>query len=44
MHCHHERDQLIWELFISLPWQPEYQYQYAVCTTEDNEAKVRGGG
>lgn len=41
MHCHHERDQLVWELFLSLPWQPEYTYKYAVVTTEGSEAKVR---
>jgi hypothetical protein len=27
MQCRHEREELIWEALISLPWQPEYKYK-----------------
>lgn len=27
MKCHHEKDELVWEALVSLPWQPSYQYK-----------------
>jgi hypothetical protein len=25
--CHHEKDELVWEALVSLPWQPSYKYK-----------------
>jgi hypothetical protein len=25
--CHHEKDALVWEALVSLPWQPCYKYK-----------------
>jgi hypothetical protein len=25
--CHHEKDALVWEALVSLPWQPGYEYK-----------------
>lgn len=25
--CHHEKDSLVWEALVSLPWQPSYAYR-----------------
>ncbi len=25
--CRHEKDDLVWEALVSLPWQPEYRYK-----------------
>lgn len=25
--CHHEKDELVWEASVSLPWQPAYKYK-----------------
>lgn len=25
--CHHEKDSLVWEGLVSLPWQPCYKYK-----------------
>lgn len=30
MSCHHEKDVLIWEATILLPWKPSYTYKYAL--------------
>ncbi|KAI8466522.1 MAG: cytosolic 4-alpha-glucanotransferase [Monoraphidium minutum] len=40
MACRHERDDLIWEALVSLPWQPEYKYRYAVVTHGDDGRPV----
>lgn len=44
MHCHHEGvDQLVWEALVTLPWQAQYTYKYAVVREEEVN-KGRGGG
>lgn len=25
--CHHEKDELVWDALVSLPWQPSYKYK-----------------
>jgi hypothetical protein len=25
--CHHEKEELVWEGLVSLPWQPHYKYK-----------------
>lgn len=42
MRCHHEKDQLIWEALVTLPWQPSYSYKYAVVSKDQNDLKVGG--
>jgi hypothetical protein len=27
LRCHHEQEQLVWELLVTLPWQPSYKYK-----------------
>jgi hypothetical protein len=27
MKCHHEKDILVWEALVSLPWQAQYNYK-----------------
>jgi hypothetical protein len=29
LRCHHDQDTLVWELLITLPWQPSYCYRWA---------------
>jgi hypothetical protein len=30
--CHHEKDVLLWEATIALPWKPSYTYKYALVS------------
>ncbi len=30
MTCHHEKDALVWEATVVLPWKPFYTYKYAL--------------
>eukprot|EP00798_Chlamydomonas_sp_ICE-L_P028576 gene28576-31736_t len=30
MHCHHEKDVLVWECGVLIPWQPSVTYKYCV--------------
>lgn len=34
MRCHHEKDQLVWEVLVALPWQEEYCYKYCLMTDD----------
>ncbi|EFJ42152.1 cytosolic 4-alpha-glucanotransferase [Volvox carteri f. nagariensis] len=37
MSCHHEKDVLVWEATILLPWKPYYTYKYALARQKDDE-------
>ncbi|GBF89315.1 4-alpha-glucanotransferase [Raphidocelis subcapitata] len=36
MSCRHDREDLVWEALVSLPWQPEYKYRYAVVHRDED--------
>ncbi|GLC39071.1 4-alpha-glucanotransferase dpe2 [Pleodorina starrii] len=38
MSCHHEKDVLVWEATILLPWKPSYSYKYALARQKDDES------
>eukprot|EP00775_Hariotina_reticulata_P007782 gene7782-7980_t len=38
--CHHEKDALVWDALVSLPWQPCYKYKYAIVRQEDGQQVV----
>lgn len=42
MRCHHEKEVLVWETLITLPWQPEYSYRYVLVdgTDESGDPKI----
>ncbi|GFR48695.1 hypothetical protein Agub_g10651, partial [Astrephomene gubernaculifera] len=37
MSCHHDKDVLVWEATISLPWKPSYTYKYALARQKDDD-------
>uniref|UniRef100_A0A7S3QVA9 4-alpha-glucanotransferase n=2 Tax=Dunaliella tertiolecta TaxID=3047 RepID=A0A7S3QVA9_DUNTE len=39
MHCHHEKDVLVWEALLSLPWQAQFSYKYVVVEDGDDDGK-----
>lgn len=43
MRCHHEKEVLVWEALVTLPWQPQVSYKYVLVNGEgeDGEPKVR---
>eukprot|EP00879_Flechtneria_rotunda_P016824 GHRR01017609.1.p1 GENE.GHRR01017609.1~~GHRR01017609.1.p1 ORF type:complete len:841 (+),score=284.87 GHRR01017609.1:629-3151(+) len=38
--CHHEKDALVWEALVCLPWQHYYKYRYAVVSYEDGQQVI----
>jgi len=40
MRCHHEKEGLVWEALVCLPWQRQYTYKYAVVRQSGQEMKV----
>ncbi|KAF5838691.1 hypothetical protein DUNSADRAFT_2387 [Dunaliella salina] len=39
MHCHHEKDVLVWEALLTLPWQAQFSYKYVVVEDGDDDSK-----
>lgn len=42
MNCTHEKEGLIWEVELLLPWQKSYNYKYAIVRKTGHEVQVRG--
>lgn len=40
--CTHEKEGLVWEVELLLPWQKNYSYKYAIVRKTGHEVQVCG--